>query len=65
MWLLYDKDGNSATTNDQIKAKGSLALDPSVDFGMTIRDWTLQDLHAIFNVEEEIELEFQMERGAG
>lgn len=59
--VLYDKDGNPATTEDQVKAKGSLALDPRVDFGMTIRDWTLQELHAIFEETEEVELEFRME----
>jgi hypothetical protein len=29
--VLYDKDGNNATTNDQVKASGSLTLDPVFD----------------------------------
>ena len=59
--VLYDKDGNHATTDDQIKANGSLALDPSVDIGMTFRNRTVQETHTIFNTTEEVELEFRTE----
>lgn len=59
--VLYDKDGNHGTTYDQIKANGSLELAPGFDFNLIVKGWTLQKLEFIFNVEENVELEFQME----
>ena len=59
--VLYDDDGNLNTTGDQIKANGSLELAPGFDFSMAVKDWTLQELRCVFDVQENVELEFQME----
>jgi hypothetical protein len=34
--VLYDDDGNPATTDDQIKVDGSIGLQPSIDFDLDI-----------------------------
>lgn len=59
--VLYDKDGNYNTTNDQLKANGSLEFSPDFDFSLAVKNWTLQDLEFIFNVDETVELEFLVE----
>ncbi len=42
--VLYDADGNPATTNDQILANGSVQLSPSLNFNLMVKDWRLQQL---------------------
>jgi hypothetical protein len=42
--VLYDADGDEDTTDDQIKANGSIALQPSFEFNAQIRDYKLQSL---------------------
>jgi len=59
--VLYDKDGNTGTTYDQLKANGSLEFAPGFDFDLVIKDRTLEELEFLFNVEETVELEFQVE----
>lgn len=59
--VLYDKDGNYNTTNDQLKANGSLEFSPVFDFSLAVKNWTLQDLEFIFNVDETVELDFLVE----
>ena len=59
--VLYDKDGDHNTTYDQLKTNGSLELAPDFDFDLVVRDWTLEELGFVFNVEETAELEFQSE----
>ena len=59
--VLYDRDGNLDTTHDQLKVDGSLELAPDFDFALEIKNWTLQELEFIFNLEETVELEFNIE----
>ena len=37
--VLYDGDGNPVTTNDQIRASGTIQMEPSFDFSMTVSDF--------------------------
>lgn len=59
--VLYDKDGDHGTTYDQLKTNGSLEFAPGFDFDMTVRDWKLEELEFLFNVDETVELEFEVE----
>jgi hypothetical protein len=42
--VLYDDDGDLATTDDQIVGNGSLAIEPSINFDMRINGWTIEQL---------------------
>lgn len=46
---------------DGFRVDGSLELAPDFDFALEIKDWTLQELEFIFNLEETVELEFNIE----
>ncbi len=59
--VLYDEDGNPGTTDDQLKANGSLEFAPDFDFDLVVRQWQLQELEFIFNIEETTKLEFLIE----
>ena len=59
--VLHDDDGDHSTTYDQIKANGSLELAPNIDFSLVVKDWILQELEYVYNLEENVELEFQVE----
>ncbi len=50
--IVYDEDGNPATTNDQIKANGSIELAPGIDFDLMVTGWELQELNFILTAEE-------------
>ncbi|MFZ1396592.1 MAG: SUMF1/EgtB/PvdO family nonheme iron enzyme, partial [Candidatus Promineifilaceae bacterium] len=56
--VLYDEDGNYNTTNDQLKANGSLEFSPDFVFDFTVENWTLKELEFIYSVDETVELEF-------
>jgi formylglycine-generating enzyme required for sulfatase activity len=55
--VLYDDDGNPDTTNDQIVANGSIRLEPSFDFGLSVRNFQLQELSFTTSAQETAELE--------
>ncbi|MCI0730039.1 MAG: hypothetical protein L0332_25425, partial [Chloroflexi bacterium] len=55
--VLYDADGNPGTTGDQIRADGSITLEPGYDFDLMVQDWQLQQLAFTSWVEETAELE--------
>ncbi|MHB1357670.1 MAG: hypothetical protein ACYCZF_17000 [Anaerolineae bacterium] len=59
--VLYDEDGNRSTTDDQVKANGSLELAPSFEFDLAIRDWTLEHLTTVIHADELAELEITAE----
>jgi formylglycine-generating enzyme required for sulfatase activity len=59
--VLYDKDGNHNTTYDQLQVDGSVEFAPGFDFDMAVKNWKLEELEFLFNVEETVELEFQVE----
>jgi Tol biopolymer transport system component len=59
--VLYDEDGNYQTTDDQIKANGSVELAPDIVFDWNIQYWSLRELVFIFNAEETAELELETE----
>ena len=50
--VLYDEDGNTNTTNDQIKASGDIRLAPDYDFSFQISQFKLKELSFIANVKE-------------
>ena len=59
--VLYDNDGNPGTTNDQIKANGTIEIAPDFDFTVEIRDWELKNLSMFNTTTETAELEFVTE----
>ena len=59
--VLYDGDGNPATTSDQIKVNGSIEIASDFDFSLEIRDWKLEELTMIHSTTETAQLEFVTE----
>ncbi|MFN8487764.1 MAG: Ig-like domain-containing protein [Caldilineaceae bacterium] len=57
--VLYDADGNRKTTNDQVRANGSITLEPSFDFGFAIRQSKLERLHFTHTVKRTLELSLE------
>jgi len=55
--VLYDEDENSETTNDQIRANGSISLNPSFNFGVTIDGSRLKKLTFTNTTTEEAQIE--------
>lgn len=43
--VLYDDDGNTNTTNDQINANGSVSLEPVLNFSLKVQDFQLKELY--------------------
>ncbi|MHC1777557.1 MAG: carboxypeptidase regulatory-like domain-containing protein [Lentimicrobium sp.] len=43
--VLWDDDGNPATTGDQIKADGSFFMDPTVNFDFDVRNRRLEEVY--------------------
>ena len=59
--VLYDDDGDLETTGDQIKADGSIRLEPGFDFSLVVRDWKLEELSFTTSAKETAELEIKAE----
>jgi formylglycine-generating enzyme required for sulfatase activity len=59
--VLYDLDGNPATQNDQIRADGSIRLEPDFDFRLVVRRWKLEELSFTASAVETAELEIKAE----
>ncbi|CAG0996393.1 Formylglycine-generating enzyme [Anaerolineae bacterium] len=59
--VLYDHDGNLTTTNDQIKADGSIRLEPGFDFNLVVKDWKLKELAFTTSVKETAEIKLKAE----
>jgi alpha-tubulin suppressor-like RCC1 family protein len=59
--VLYDKDGNTATTGDQVTANGKVEIDPSFDLKMVIKRKKLQELVIINETRETSELKIKFE----
>jgi hypothetical protein len=57
--VIYDDDGNPATTNDQIRANGSVEFDPIVNFHLVVQDWTIEHLSFRVDAHETANLEFE------
>jgi hypothetical protein len=58
--VVYDDDGNPATTNDQVLASGSIELEPTVDFRLRIQDWEIEDLYFALTAQETAALNFEV-----
>lgn len=54
--VLYDLDGDLGTTDDQVTANGSITLETSYDFGLTVKNWELDYLYFARNNTETAEL---------
>lgn len=59
--VLYDEDGNLGTTDDQIKANGSISINPSFNFNVEIEDFQLKQLSFINTTTESARLELKAE----
>ena len=59
--VLYDDDGNSNTTDDQIRADGSIRLEPGFDLSLVVRHWRLEELSFTTSAVETAELEIKAE----
>jgi len=59
--VLYDDDGDPDTTSDQIKADGSIQLEPGFDFSLVVRHWRLEELSFTTSAKETTELEIKSE----
>jgi formylglycine-generating enzyme required for sulfatase activity len=59
--VLYDDDGNPDTENDQIRADGTIRLEPSFDIKLVVRNWRLQQLSFTTSAVETAELEIKAE----
>ena len=55
--VLYDEDGDADTKDDQIKANGSIRLEPGFDFYMQVRWFKLQELSFVATAEEKAKIE--------
>lgn len=59
--VIYDQDGNSNTITDQIRANGSLEVDVSRHFVVSIENWQLQRLEFTYSSQEDANLELSAE----
>jgi formylglycine-generating enzyme required for sulfatase activity len=59
--VLYDNDNNLNTTSDQIRADGSIRLEPGYDFSLVVQRWELKELSFTSNVVQTAELEVKAE----
>lgn len=57
--VLYDDDGDSETTDDQIVANGSISISPTFNFSMEIRNSELKQLTFTNNITETAQLELE------
>jgi formylglycine-generating enzyme required for sulfatase activity len=55
--VLYDMDGDPFTTDDQLKADGSLEVEPSFNFDLQIKNWRLEQLSFSETVREKVTIE--------
>ncbi|MBN2299017.1 MAG: hypothetical protein JXM72_10505 [Deltaproteobacteria bacterium] len=55
--VIYDFDGDSETTNDQVKATGSIALDHTITFTTRIRNFRLQELSFTNTLHERVDID--------
>jgi hypothetical protein len=55
--IIYDRDGNNQTTDDQIRADGSITFSPSFDFKIKISWFKLKKLRFVSAIHEEMRLQ--------
>jgi hypothetical protein len=59
--VLYDDDGDDGTTNDQIRAEGSISFYPSFDFTLSIDDFQITQLNVLVTATETVNLDVTAE----
>jgi formylglycine-generating enzyme required for sulfatase activity len=59
--VLYDDDGNSATEDDQIRADGTIRVEPGFDFRLKVQSFRLEDLLFATSAKETAQLEIKCE----
>jgi len=59
--ILYDHDGNLSSENDQIRANGSISLNPSFNFYIEVDNFQLRNLTFTSTMVQKTELEFVAE----
>jgi hypothetical protein len=57
--VVFDLDGNLATTGDQVLAKGSIEFEPTVDFRVRERDWEIEEVYFGVTIQETAALDFE------
>ena len=56
-FVLYDDDGDEATTDDQVTATGSASIDPRFEFSLSVQDHRLDRLSFVSSTTQTMELE--------
>ena len=64
-FVIYDKDGNEATKNDQFTADGTVAISQALDYGFDIRGGSLQKMDFIITSDTNTELKYKASVGFG
>lgn len=54
--VVYDRDGNSSTTSDQVLLDGSITANPDVHFSFDIDDFHLESMSFYIQINESLEL---------
>ena len=55
--ILYDSDGSSSTTNDQVKIVGDFYINPTITGKFKISDWSVKKLEFGAEIKEKLNLE--------
>jgi Carboxypeptidase regulatory-like domain len=58
--VIWDNDGDPATTYDQIVANGTISIVPTLTFSMTIDNWRVKDLQIATTITEDLNLTMGM-----
>jgi len=61
--VLYDKDGNKDTTNDQVVANGSISISPSINFHLENEEAHIKKIVFECTMEEEAEINLETKVG--
>lgn len=62
--VVYDRDGNTNTKNDQILANGFVEFQPTINFSMKVQNWKLQNLTftTTGNENAQLKLEYKFDK---
>ncbi len=64
-FVIYERDGNDATKNDQFTADGTVAVSQDIDFGFDIRGGSLEKMDFIITSDTNSELRYKASVGLG
>ncbi|MGD9147346.1 MAG: hypothetical protein PVI80_17390 [Anaerolineae bacterium] len=61
--VLLDLDGNTSTTDDQVRADGMLSFEPRLDFDLALRGFRLEELSMVGGATERVQLSITSDIG--